>query len=67
MRCTKYSVRKACRSMPPPFQNPSYAPGYCNHIVSVCLFANFWENYELERVTDRLQIIQGTKITRGFC
>ena len=35
----------------------------------MCVFANFWENYEhrwLERATDRLQIIQGSKITRDF-
>ena len=39
-------------------------------ILCACVLANFWENYEhwwFERATGRLKIIQGSKITRGFC
>ena len=66
-----YNIDNKCDYYP---RREAQAEGYGNHIVClcvcVCLFANFWENYvhwRLKRATGRLQIIQGTKITRDFC
>ena len=35
-------------------------------MVCVCVWENY-EHWQLKQATGRLQIIQGTKITRGVC
>ena len=48
------------------FNHYPHQKGYANHNYCVCLQLEFWEHWWLKQATGRLQLIQGSKLIRGF-